>query len=95
MPDARRQPASRHNGQEVAENTGFEVQGLSDDLPHTAVPNADELAMMRHIDPFGIRRLEFLTGPERRKVLVEVLAAEEKLALGRPDRAYKALAFSH
>lgn len=78
---------------EVADNTGFEIQGLSDDLPRTDVPTEDELAMMRHIDPFGIRRLEFLTGPERRKVLVEVLATEERIALGRPDRAYKALSF--
>lgn len=79
--------------EQVADNTGFEIQGLSDDLPRTAVPSADELALMRRIDPFDVRRLEFLNGPERRKVLVDVLAAEERMALGRPDRAYKAMAF--
>lgn len=92
----RMRAVSLHPGvtaEQVADNTGFEVLGLSDDLPRTAVPSADELALMRRIDPFDVRRLEFLSGPERRKVLVDVLAAEERLALGRPDRAYKAMAF--
>ena len=48
---------------------------------------------MQRIDPFGVRRLEFLNGPDRRKVLHEVIAAEEAVALGRPCDAHYSLAF--
>lgn len=40
---------------EVAENTGFTLARISDSIPVTAVPGDDALAIIRRLDPHGIR----------------------------------------
>ncbi|MBM3121623.1 MAG: hypothetical protein FJZ97_05500 [Chloroflexi bacterium] len=47
------------------------------DLRPTEPPTAEELRLLREeIDPLGIRRLEFLSGPERRAALSQMVQAE-------------------
>lgn len=40
---------------EVAENTGFDLVRISDTIPVTALPDEDALAIIRRLDPHGIR----------------------------------------
>lgn len=50
---------------------------IAPDLQETAPPTPEELRLLREeIDPLGIRRLEFLSGPERRAALAEMVRAE-------------------
>ncbi len=79
--------------EQVRSNTGFEILGLDGRPPTTPLPTAEQLDVIARIDPLGIRRLEFLEGSERRRVLREVLDAEARIALGRPNDAFRALAF--
>jgi acyl CoA:acetate/3-ketoacid CoA transferase beta subunit len=61
---------------QVLSKTGFELR-VADELGTTPLASAEELRLLREvIDPLGIRRLEFLSGPERRKALAEMIAAE-------------------
>lgn len=95
-PSRRMRVVSLHPGvtaEQVRANTGFEVLGLDRCPPSTPTPGAADIALIRRIDPFGIRRLEFLEGPERRRVLHEVLDAEEALVDRRPDDGYRVLSF--
>lgn len=60
----------------VQAKTGFPLQ-IADPLMETEPPTSQELDLLRHkIDPFGIRKLEMLSGHERRKALRQVLALE-------------------
>jgi glutaconate CoA-transferase subunit B len=70
------------NGPErIQARTGFALV-LAPDLQETAPPTEEELRLLRQtIDPLGIRRLEFLSGPERRAALVRILENEARLAL--------------
>lgn len=44
---------------EVAENTGFEIEGLADAPPETRQPTAEELGLIRDVlDPKGVRNKE-------------------------------------
>ncbi len=61
---------------QVLSKTGFEIR-VADELRTTPLPSAQELRLLGEvIDPLGIRRLEFLSGPERRKALAGMIAAE-------------------
>jgi glutaconate CoA-transferase, subunit A len=63
----------------VKENTGGEFLA-TDPLPVTDPPSADELRLIRtRIDPFGIRRLEFVPGRERLDLIESILKAEAGL----------------
>jgi hypothetical protein len=60
----------------VEAKTGFEFD-LAPNLQQTEPPSPEELDLLRkEIDPLGIRRLEFLTGPERRRELREIIRKE-------------------
>ncbi|HZU24950.1 MAG TPA: CoA-transferase [Bryobacteraceae bacterium] len=53
---------------------------IADPLAITAAPTADELRLIRrHIDPFGIRRLEFVPGRDRLDLIQSILDAEAAL----------------
>jgi glutaconate CoA-transferase subunit B len=69
---------SYHPGVEVKKiqaRTGFELE-IADDLQETPVPTAEELKLLEEIDPLGIRRLELLSGAERRQLLYEIIEHE-------------------
>jgi glutaconate CoA-transferase, subunit B len=64
----------------VESHTGFKLDRPGA-IETTPIPTPHELELIRHeIDPLGIRRLEFLSGPERRQALRELLVAEAALA---------------
>jgi hypothetical protein len=68
----------------VQAKTGFDL-GIADDVPVTPPPSEAEIRLLRQeIDPLGIRRLELLSGPERRRTLREIL--EREAALSSPQR---------
>jgi glutaconate CoA-transferase subunit A len=63
----------------VRDNTGAEFL-VTDSLPVTDPPRAEELRLIRtRIDPFGIRRLEFVPGRERLDLIESILKAEADL----------------
>ena len=65
--------------EEVREQTGGEFL-VADPLPVTSPPTSEELRLIRReIDPFGIRRLEFVPGKERLGMIESILSAEEAL----------------
>jgi hypothetical protein len=60
----------------VQAKTGFPLV-ISAELAETRPPSAEELRLLREvIDPLGIRKLEFLTGPGRRRELERILKQE-------------------
>jgi glutaconate CoA-transferase subunit B len=62
----------------VRAKTGFDLQ-ISDDLRVTELPSTHELALLRNeIDPLGVRELEALSGPERRRALARIIAMERR-----------------
>jgi acyl CoA:acetate/3-ketoacid CoA transferase beta subunit len=68
----------------VRAKTGFALD-VAAALEETAPPSADELRLLREdIDPLGVRRLETLSGAERREHLRSILAAERA---GQPEAA--------
>lgn len=63
---------------QVHSKTGFELR-VADDLSTTPPLSQEELRLLTEvIDPLGIRRLEFLSGPERRQALAGIIAAEQR-----------------
>jgi glutaconate CoA-transferase subunit B len=65
---------------QVYARTGFELE-VSRSLSTTPAPSAEELRLLSGaIDPLGIRRLEFLSGPERQQALATMIAAESEQA---------------
>ncbi len=53
---------------------------VADPLPVTQPPSGEELNLIRNeIDPFGIRRLEFVPGKERLNAIDEIITAEAGL----------------
>ncbi|MCX6072247.1 MAG: hypothetical protein NTU91_15570 [Chloroflexi bacterium] len=63
---------------QVQSRTGFQIR-VADGLSTTPPPSAEELRLLTEvIDPLGIRRLEFLSGPERRQALAGMIAAESR-----------------
>jgi glutaconate CoA-transferase subunit A len=63
--------------EQIQQQTGGDVL-LADPLAVTPMPSVEYLRLIRHeIDPFGLRRLEFTSGPARKEILTSILDAEE------------------
>jgi len=72
------QVRSLHRGvkpEDVVNNTGFPVE-VPSDCPVTKIPTAQEVELIRKIDPQGIRLLDFMSGKDRAKKLPAILQAE-------------------
>ncbi|MFL6350960.1 MAG: CoA-transferase [Bryobacteraceae bacterium] len=70
----------------VKDNTGGEFL-VSDPLPLTNAPEQEQLRLIRtRIDPFGIRRLEFVPGRERLDLIDSILKAEAGLVNDLPNK---------
>ncbi|MDD5467806.1 MAG: hypothetical protein PHS96_08365 [Anaerolineales bacterium] len=71
--------ASFHPGvshEQIQSRTGFPLP-LAPDLHETPLPSTAEMELLRgEVDPLGIRRLELLSGAERRELLRSILQAE-------------------
>ena len=62
----------------IQSKTGFNLV-IQDDVQETPPPSEEELRLLRQeIDPFGIRRLELLSGTQRRALLHEIISQESK-----------------
>lgn len=67
--------------QQIQARTGFELE-ISPDLCETPAPSTEELRLLRHeLDPLSIRRLELLSGAERRDLLYSIINQEEAAAV--------------
>lgn len=77
---------SYHPGIEIKQiqaRTGFEFD-IAPEVHETPLPTKEEIQLLRNeIDPLGIRRLESLSGLERRKLLLQIIEVESKNG-GRP-----------
>jgi glutaconate CoA-transferase subunit B len=61
---------------QVQAKTGFKLE-VSDPLEITEPPSREEIHLLREvIDPYGVRRLELLSGPKRRQALRTALEQE-------------------
>jgi glutaconate CoA-transferase subunit B len=61
---------------QVQAKTGFKLE-VSDQLAMTEPPTEEEIHLLRQvIDPYGVRRLELLSGPKRRQALRAALEQE-------------------
>jgi glutaconate CoA-transferase subunit A len=70
----------------VEDNTGGEFL-VADPLPVTNPPEQEQLRLIRtRIDPFGIRRLEFVPGRERLDLIESILRAEAGLVNDLPHK---------
>jgi acyl CoA:acetate/3-ketoacid CoA transferase beta subunit len=62
----------------IQKKTDFELD-IAPDLSETPTPTDEEIRLLRdEIDPYGIRRLEFLSGQARRKLLREIIHMERR-----------------
>lgn len=62
----------------IQTKTGFNLV-IQDDVQETPPPSEEELRLLRQeIDPFGIRRLELLSGTQRRALLHEIISQESR-----------------
>jgi len=62
----------------IQSKTGFNLV-IQDDVQETPPPSEEELRLLRQeIDPFGIRRLELLSGNQRRALLHEIISQETR-----------------
>ncbi len=79
--EGRMRLTSFHPGVSLAQiqaRTGFELE-IAADIHETPPPTAEELRLLREvIDPLGIRRLEALSGAERRQLLHQVIERESR-----------------
>lgn len=70
----------------VKDNTGGEFL-VADPLPATNPPDGEQLRLIRtRIDPFGIRRLEFVPSRERLDLIESILKAEAGLVNDLPKK---------
>lgn len=80
-PHHRMRLLSYHAGssiEHIKAKTGFELD-INPDVQETPPPSEEELRLLRQeIDPLGIRRLELLSGNQRRSLLREIIVAEEQ-----------------
>lgn len=61
---------------EIVDNTGFKVI-FDPDCHEVAPPSAHDLFMLRyHVDPLGLRRLEFVSARDRAAIIDDVLARD-------------------
>lgn len=74
---------SYHSGvsiERIQAKTGFPLH-IAPDVHETPPPTEEEIRLLREeIDPLGIRRLEALSGAERRQLLHEIVALETRSA---------------
>jgi acyl CoA:acetate/3-ketoacid CoA transferase beta subunit len=79
FPNGRMRLFSYHAGvniKRIQAKTGFELE-IAPDLVKTPLPTAEELRLLREeIDPLGIRRLELLSGANRRQLLRQIITQE-------------------
>jgi glutaconate CoA-transferase subunit B len=62
----------------IQKKTGFELE-IAPNLSETLTPTSYEVRLLREeIDPYGIRRLESLSGAPRRKLLREIIQMERR-----------------
>lgn len=62
--------------EQIQSHTGFPLE-ISPDLSETPLPSEEEIRLLREeIDPLGIRKLELLSGSERRQLLHKILSQE-------------------
>jgi len=62
----------------IEAKTGFELE-IPNDVPETPPPSEEELRLLRQeVDPYGISRLELLSGTQRRVLLHEIISQESK-----------------
>lgn len=62
---------------QIQRHTGFPLE-IAPDLIETPLPTEHELSLLRYqIDPLGIRKLELLSGVERRELLLNILEQEQ------------------
>jgi hypothetical protein len=62
----------------IEAKTGFELE-IPNDVPETPPPSEEELRLLRQeVDPYGIGRLELLSGTQRRVLLHEIISQESK-----------------
>lgn len=77
--EARMRLTSFHPGvkiDHIQSRTGFDLD-IAPDVCETPLPSAQEIQLLREeIDPLGIRRLEALSGVERRILLMEIIEKE-------------------
>ena len=75
---------SYHPGVSVSQiqaRTGFELD-ISPDIHETPLPSESELRLLREqIDPLGIRRLELLSGNQRRELLHQIIEIEASMGM--------------
>lgn len=65
---------------QVQAKTGFALEA-AENVATTEPPSREELRLLSEvIDPLGIRRLEFLSGPERRQALAAIVEAEAAIS---------------
>lgn len=63
----------------VIAKTGFEL-AIKEPIKTTELPDKNEIRLLEQvIDPLGIRRLEFLSGPKRRQAIREIIEMEKVL----------------
>ncbi|MCX8061241.1 MAG: hypothetical protein N3D16_01535 [Anaerolineales bacterium] len=78
--DGRMRLVTLHPGvtvEHVQRHTGFPLE-IAPDLTETKLPSYEELKLLRSkIDPLGIRRLERMSGAERRELLLHILQQEK------------------
>jgi acyl CoA:acetate/3-ketoacid CoA transferase beta subunit len=68
--------------EQIQSHTGFELE-ISPNLHQTPAPSIEELKLLRQeIDPLGIRRLESLSGAERRDLMHAIIAIETAQIVG-------------
>jgi len=77
--NARLRLISFHPGVDIAyiqAHTGFTLD-VAPEVHETPMPSLEEIRLLREeIDPLGIRRLEALSGAERRQLLHQIISAE-------------------
>jgi acyl CoA:acetate/3-ketoacid CoA transferase beta subunit len=63
--------------EKIQAHTGFRLD-ISPHVKETSLPTDEELLLLRNeIDPLNIRKLETLSGPSRRELLHQIIAAEK------------------
>jgi glutaconate CoA-transferase, subunit B len=69
----------------IKNKTGFDLS-IAPDVSMTPLPTEEEIYLLRsEIDPLGIRKLELLSGTERRELLRQIILYESKFAAIRND----------
>jgi glutaconate CoA-transferase, subunit B len=83
-PGARMRLVSYHPGQSIEsiqKKTGFELT-IGEDITETTLPTGEEIELLRSvIDPMGIRKLELLSGGDRRILLRQIITYETRAAV--------------